>query len=120
MSRVLIVEDEPSIALVLQEVMRDEGYEVTTLSSGTAALHWLGHAAAPHVAFIDLHLPGAPGHRVIDAIRAHYAWDDVAVVLLTGAAEDPEALPPPGTYQALVAKPFDLSAVLRVTRRLAT
>ena len=38
MVRVLIIEDEPEISMILEEVLTEEGYEVTAISDGISGL----------------------------------------------------------------------------------
>jgi len=61
---VLIAEDESAVRESLAEVLRDEGYEVTAVADGTAAMKALD-AQEFDVAISDLRMPGADGLAVL-------------------------------------------------------
>jgi DNA-binding response OmpR family regulator len=77
--RVLVVEDDEEIALVLQRSLRLEGYDVRIAGDGEAALD---HAAAfnPDLVILDLGLPKLDGIEVARRLRAN---DDVPILMLT-------------------------------------
>ena len=79
---VLVVDDEPNIALSLEYLMRAEGYEVRVAVDGDAAIAAL-HAACPDVVLLDVMMPGKDGYEVCQLIRATPEWKDVRVIMLT-------------------------------------
>lgn len=70
MTRILVVEDEPGIALGLEDDLKMEGYEVEVLSDGIAASR-----RAREVGFdlilLDIMLPGKDGFEVCRELRRH-------------------------------------------------
>ena len=64
MSRILIVEDEPSIALALDADLRHEGYETEVVSDGDAAVE-RGAAGAFDLILLDVMLPGRDGFESV-------------------------------------------------------
>lgn len=119
MARVLIIEDEPAIALVLQELLTDEGHEVTTALDGLAGLERLRHEPTPGIVLVDLFMPGMSGRDVVQSMRADEQLNAVPVVIITGAVPDPRDFPPEGSYQALLPKPFDLEDVIEKVKNLS-
>jgi DNA-binding response OmpR family regulator len=87
MSRILIVEDEPSIALALEDDLRREGYETEVASDGDAAV-----ARATAVAFdlilLDVMLPKRDGFEVCRELRR--AGLQTSIVLLTARTQETE------------------------------
>ncbi|HEY7623051.1 MAG TPA: response regulator transcription factor [Solirubrobacteraceae bacterium] len=77
--RVLVVEDDEEIALVLQRSLRLEGYEVRIAGDGEAALEQAG-AFNPDLVILDLGLPKLDGIEVARRLRAD---DDVPILMLT-------------------------------------
>jgi two-component system nitrogen regulation response regulator GlnG len=78
--RVLVADDEPSIRFVLRETLEAEGYEVTDVDNGDAALTAL--ADAPHqLAFLDIRMPGPSGLELLERLQA--LGSDTAVVIIT-------------------------------------
>jgi two-component system, OmpR family, response regulator MprA len=77
--RVLVVEDDEEIALVLQRSLRLEGYEVRIAADGEAALDQSA-AFNPDLVILDLGLPKLDGIEVARRLRKS---DDVPILMLT-------------------------------------
>jgi two-component system, OmpR family, response regulator MprA len=77
--RVLVVEDDEEIALVLQRSLRLEGYEVRVAGDGEAALDQSA-AFNPDLVILDLGLPKLDGIEVARRLRSA---DDVPILMLT-------------------------------------
>lgn len=84
MTRILIVEDEPSLAEPLAFLLGREGYDTTIADDGRRALT-LFDAEAPDLVLLDLMLPGLPGTEVCREIRNR---SKVPIIMLT--AKDSE------------------------------
>ncbi|GAA4113201.1 response regulator transcription factor [Enteractinococcus coprophilus] len=84
MTRILVVEDEPSISDPLSYLLQREGYEVTVVEDGVEAVDEFERNGADLV-LLDLMLPGQPGTDVIRQIRQE---SQVPVIMLT--AKDSE------------------------------
>jgi CheY-like chemotaxis protein len=86
--RILVVEDDPAVATVLQDMIVEAGGE--SIGIITSALAAIGAAAviAPDVVLMDVRLPGSmDGVEATEVIRAR---GSAAVVIITGAGSDPE------------------------------
>ncbi|MFV0430351.1 MAG: response regulator transcription factor [Arachnia sp.] len=84
MARILIVEDEPDIALALKVLLTKDGHECHFAGDGPAALRTL-HQARPQLVLLDIGLPGMDGWEVLGRIRE---LTDIPVLLLTAAGRD--------------------------------
>lgn len=115
MARVLVIEDEPGIAMVLRIALSDEGYEVITASDGLAGLKMLSSPPLPDVVFVDLNMPGLSGRSVVEIMHDAPGLRDIPVIILSGCIPDSPYFPPQGTYNALIPKPFDLHDLIRIT-----
>ena len=121
--RVLIVEDEQHLADGLRFNLEAEGYQVSIVDSGEAALEILspGAGAAPVPAFdvvvLDVMLPGKDGFAVVAELRQ--AGQFVPTLLLTARGR-PEDIIEGFTAGAddYLPKPFDLSILLARIRGL--
>jgi DNA-binding response OmpR family regulator len=87
MARVLIVEDEPSIALALDEDLRHEGYDTEVVADGDAAVE-RGAAGAFDLILLDVMLPKRDGFEVCRELRR--VGTDTPIVLLTARTEEAE------------------------------
>lgn len=84
---VLIVEDEPSLAEVLTENLRDEGYEVATVADGAKALdRWRRHA--PDLVVLDVMLPSLSGFELCRTMRSEGDATPVLFLSARGQAGD--------------------------------
>ncbi|MFE3698073.1 response regulator [Nocardia tengchongensis] len=119
--KVLVVDDEPQILRALRINLSVRGYEVTTASTGGAALR----AAAekhPEVNILDLGLPDIDGIEVLAGLRG---WSTVPVIVLsarTDSSDKVEALD--AGADDYVTKPFGMDELLArlraAVRRSAT
>ena len=87
MSKILIVEDEPSIAMALEDDLRREGYETELASDGDTAAH-RGKSGRFDLALLDVMLPKQDGFDVCRAVRS--AGVRIPIVLLTAKAQEAE------------------------------
>ncbi len=79
-SRLLVVEDDASIASMLRRGLSFEGYSVSLVSNGTEALEVL-RDSMPDLIVLDVMLPGMTGIEVCRKIRA--AGEEVPILMLT-------------------------------------
>jgi two-component system, OmpR family, response regulator RegX3 len=79
--RILIVEDDDAIATPLADGLRREGFEVTRVATGEAALE----APLPDLVLLDLRLPGMDGTEVCRRLRAR---SDVPIIVVTAKGEE--------------------------------
>jgi DNA-binding NtrC family response regulator len=86
---ILVLEDDPAFAGVLQEELRGRGHSVETTRSVAEAIDQLGDATFD-VALLDLQLPDGSGLDVLRVIGAESY--PVEALVLTGNAEVPTAL----------------------------
>ncbi len=69
--RVLVVEDEGLVAIMLEDLLEDLGCEIAgSVGSVRAALDWVGGGGSADFALLDVNLAGEPVFPVADALRA--------------------------------------------------
>jgi two-component system alkaline phosphatase synthesis response regulator PhoP len=87
MKKILIVEDEPSIALALEVDMRREGYDAEVVSDGESAID---QALTAHfdLMLLDVMLPRKDGFEVCRDVRR--AGCDIPIILLTARTQEAE------------------------------
>jgi DNA-binding response OmpR family regulator len=118
--RILIVDDEPSIVVPLEFLMRREGYDVSVAGDGESALETLAERPADLV-ILDIMLPRMSGFDVCRRIRADPRWQGLKILMLTAKGRDSEIQKGLGLgADAYVTKPFstrDLVARIRALLR---
>jgi two-component system OmpR family response regulator len=116
--RILIVEDETSIADGLKFNFEQEGYEVRVVADGPTALELLDGGAFPFdLVVLDLMLPGMSGYEICKEIRGFNESIPVMVLSARSSSEDKAHAFDCGADQ-YVTKPFDLHEVLSRVRNL--
>ncbi len=83
--RVLVVEDEESIAFGVRDALEHAGFEVSVVHDGPAALDAV-RKARPDLMVLDLMLPGMGGLEVLGTLRKER--HDIRVVILTALASE--------------------------------
>ena len=95
---ILLVDDSPSDALIIERALREEGiaHRLTILQDGRAALDYLVGLKDPEAApeldpdlvLLDLNLPGLDGCQVLAAIKNDSELRPIPVVILTTSDRD--------------------------------
>ena len=85
---ILIVEDEPSIAEVVELYLRRAGYQVRAVNDGNAALKML-EQHLPDLVVLDVMLPGMDGFSILRWLRDR---SDVPVIFITARREEVERI----------------------------
>lgn len=113
--KILLVEDEPSVRFLMNEVLSERGFEVRDAALGRDALRQLSSADGFHLMIVDLGLPDMTGEEVVR--KARHMMPDVAVLFVTGQIADDVRFPLDATTDVL-AKPFSLSQLVEAVHRL--
>jgi two-component system, OmpR family, response regulator len=114
--RVLVVDDEPSLAELLSSVLRYEGWSVQTAGTGADAVR-AGREFRPDAVVLDIMLPDFDGVEVMRRLRADLPGVCVLFLTARDAVEDRVAGLTAGGDD-YVTKPFSLEEVLARLRGL--
>ena len=104
--RILVVDDEPHVVQIFQDLLAQRGYEVVSSTNGDDAILKVTNESFDLV-LTDINLPGVDGLEVVRAAKA--ADKDTCVILITGYASTTTAIDAlrQGAYD-YITKPFDL------------
>jgi DNA-binding response OmpR family regulator len=103
-ARVLVVDDEADVRLLLRRILEAEGFQVFDADGALSATHELGAAQPPDIVLLDIGLPGVDGMEVLTRIRR---GSDVPVIMLTGRGEQEDRVAGlRGGADDYVVKPF--------------
>ena len=118
--RILVVDDDPAILSLVKAKLDLAGFEVFTARSGQEGLDMIARKGLPHLAVVDLLMPGMDG---FDFCRAVQSYSDLPIILLT-AVDEEETIIQGIEYFAedYVIKPFSprelVARIHRVLRRI--
>ncbi len=87
-NRILLVEDEPMVAEVVERYLRRDGHEVRLVDAGAAALEAFDRFQ-PDLIVLDLMLPGIDGIEVCRQVRAR---SRVPIIMLTARGDEVDKL----------------------------
>jgi CheY-like chemotaxis protein len=109
--RVLVVDDEQNLRFTLVEVLRDEGYAVSSAADGQGAVD-LCEQEHFDVILMDVRMPGLNGVEAFRRIRRHQ--QDVRVIMMSGYSVDElrEAAVREGA--TFVSKPLDIEQIMQL------
>lgn len=108
--RVLLVEDELSVATAIADLLVVCGFEVDVIHTGGSAAGAI-ERFAPDVVILDVHLPDIDGREVFRALRQR--WHDLPVVFSSGHVQDlVEVAGVDRERVRLLRKPYEADALL--------
>ena len=110
--RVLVVEDEVLVGMLLEEMLSELGYEVVALSTHLDEALTLARNARFDIALLDINLNGRQSFPVADAIRAR----GLPFLFATGYGS--RILTAPYMDTPILQKPFSLDELKRALERL--
>lgn len=107
--RVLVVDDEEAVRNLLQRILQEVGYEVTTAANGQEALYKVSLQEA-EVVLLDIKMPGMSGIEVLRKLTADSP--DYCVIMVTAVTDMQTAVEALklGAYD-YITKPFDRDEV---------
>jgi two-component system alkaline phosphatase synthesis response regulator PhoP len=82
---VLVVDDEPDFAAIVQTNLEKEGFRVEVAYSGDEGLEKV-YADPPDAIVLDIMMPGKDGYQVCKELKADEKYVDIPVILLTAVA----------------------------------
>ncbi|MCA9685484.1 MAG: response regulator [Myxococcales bacterium] len=113
-----LVEDRAEIRETLAEILREDGFQVLTAGNGLEALELI-RTNRPHVALVDIGLPGMDGFDLARRLRADPMTASIPLIAMTGygRSDDRARVREAGFDQHLV-KPVDISHIIGALERL--
>ena len=115
MNRILIVDDELNMRLVLQAMLKKEGYAVTTASDGLEALKIM-KASPMDIVVSDLKMPKLDGMGLLDAVIRDYPATPVIIITAHGTIATAVDALKKGAFD-YVTKPFDQEELKHVIQK---
>jgi DNA-binding response OmpR family regulator len=111
--RILVVEDEALVAMLVEDALREAGFAVVGPAATVREAFQLLDSGDPHAVVLDLNLAGETSTPVADELAAR----GIPYVIATGYGA--EGLPPGHRHAPVLAKPYDPADLIAALHRLA-
>ena len=110
---VMVVEDDPELRTIYEEVLSEHGYAVLAARDGVEALEHLDGGSVPCAVLLDLRMPRMTGWELADRLRADSRWTDVPLIVCAAYYRIAEEAARLGA-RAWMQKPIDLDRLVGV------
>jgi CheY-like chemotaxis protein len=117
MTNVLIVDDEPLIAMALEAALEDAGYGVVTAANGRQGLERLAEVPRPDLVLTDMMMPVMGGAEMLAAMAADPDLRGIPVIVLSSLPEETIRARTDGAA-AILRKPYTAEEVLGAIARV--
>jgi two-component system response regulator AtoC len=116
MKRILVVDDEKNMCLVLQMLLQNDGYAVSTAADGGQAIELLERGEVVDLVVSDLRMPNSDGMGLLRYLRDKGRRIPLVMITAFGTIENAvEAMK--GGAVDFITKPFDKDVLRHVVRR---
>ncbi|MFC4024943.1 response regulator [Oceanobacillus longus] len=103
---ILVVDDQPGIRLLLNDILTSEGYRVSLAKTGKEALDKINQKSFD-LMILDYKLPIIDGKEVLNILEKEKI--DISVILMSGMAENiREEIEKNNLVKKVIAKPFNI------------
>lgn len=115
--RILIIDDNEELRLVLGDRLRSEGFEILEAEDGTSGLEAV-RKQKPDVILLDLMMPDMRGEQVWKAIQNDSELKEIPILIVTALRQSQDrywgkSMP----HEDFFSKPYDAEALIRRIRQ---
>lgn len=89
-SKILVIDDEPTITNLLKVILGKEGYDVYVANCGEEGVKMAGEIR-PDLIFMDINMPDLSGYEATKEIKKNEELKKVPIIFLTGLSAEKEA-----------------------------
>ena len=115
--KILIAEDEPDMAMLLGDRLKEEGYEIHVARDGKEALV-KSKDLMPDLMLLDISLPKLDGFHVLQAIKKNTETAAIPVIVLTARADQEDVVKGIQGYAELyMTKPFETDKLIEAIQK---
>lgn len=82
MTDILVIEDEPIVAMLIKDTLEEEGYQTAVILNGEDAVQF-ALREVPHLIVLDIMLPGMNGYEVTQQLREHPKSMHIPIIMLS-------------------------------------
>jgi two-component system alkaline phosphatase synthesis response regulator PhoP len=113
---VLVAEDDPSVRMAIEFVLKYEGFDVIFAQDGEEALQ-VARESVPDCILLDQVMPKMDGKEVLGALKRDESTSGIPILVLSGVAEEEQEEWPGADF---VGKPFSPDDLIERIRTLVT
>ena len=115
--RILVVDDDRVIRQLIKVNLELEGFEVITAADGAECLDVV-HGVRPDLVTLDVVMPRLDGLRTAERLRSDPRTRHIPVAIISGCSRLGGGKEPGPPVDALLAKPFEPSELVRMVKEL--
>ncbi|TET43677.1 response regulator [Candidatus Aerophobetes bacterium] len=116
--RIVLAEDEPQIAKLVEFKLKKEGYQVTWKENGEEALEAIKRER-PDLILLDIMMPVMDGYEVLRQIKEDEKLRDIPVIMLTARAQERDVVKGIDSgAEDYITKPFHPAELLVRVKRI--
>ena len=117
-ARILVVEDDPDIRMILRAVLQREGYSVLTAADGEEGLKAV-EAFMPDLILLDVMMPKMDGRQLCKLVKSNTRTSQIPIIMLTAMGEaDDKILGLDLGANDYITKPYEQRELLMRVRNL--
>ncbi|MBA7500746.1 MAG: response regulator [Clostridia bacterium] len=116
--KIVLAEDEPQIARLIEFKLKKEGYDVTWRENGEEALKAI-KADKPDLILLDIMMPVMDGYEVLRRLKEDENLGDIPVIMLTARAQEKDVVKGIDLgAEDYITKPFHPAELLARVKRI--
>ncbi|WP_207538652.1 response regulator [Sabulicella rubraurantiaca] len=117
MTTILVVDDEPLIAMALEAELADAGYQVVTAANGRQGLDRLAETPKPDLVLSDMMMPIMGGAELVAAMEADPKLRGTPVIIVSSLPEAAVQMRV-NSVAAILRKPYTAAQILNAVARV--
>ncbi len=112
---ILLIEDEPDVALVTKTRLELEGFKVFAVNDGLEALN-IVDKVRPDLILLDLKMPGLDGYSVYKQMKSDKRTNDIPIILFSSSSDNQKQLEL--GVDDIICKPYETKILLKKIKKL--
>lgn len=115
-TKILLIEDEVNILDIVKDVLKEEGFQVKTASSGKKGVE-IASAWLPDLIICDIMMPGMDGYEVFEKLKEQPTTSGIPIIYLTAKADYQDFRKGMNLGAAdYIFKPFDIRSLVKAVK----
>ncbi len=115
--KILIVDDDEDLGVLLQKRFEHEGYDVHVEHNGVDGLSAI-QDRLPDLVLLDIMMPEVSGHQIAFVMREEYPELPVVMMTASSRQEDRYKADTWGSVAGFITKPFDPGEIVNVVKKI--